>query len=448
MLPNQPLALHSSRALYPDSFSSWNRTSRDFNPSSDIQYILDPNHPHSPSPHLPAPTSSSYLSHLLHSDTRRYPEYTARPNFPPIHLHQQQQPPAQQQQQQQQQQPQSSYHHSSEEAGSPSSATPSPSIAPESSSFLSHYGTTSQPQPIHHLSRHPTSPSFALHPIAHAPYERARSFAESYPTSSNYMSSSYPTANFSYNLQSSSPMPINRSSYTATSSMSTGNVQDASSATPRVDHLSRLSMISYEPYSTSTPAQSSSWPTAEHQQEPPQQQQEQAHHQEEVRHQEHIQQQQQAQEQAQQQQQIQQQVHQQVRQQEVAEAQAHLHQQQRRPSPIEVPKLSGTLAPLTIPTRSPTSPTALLSPTATSPPPSTSGTSSSPQESKTYAFVALPGNAVKKRPRRKYDEIERLYSCSHPGCIKSYGTLNHLNAHITMQRHGQKRSPLGELLFL
>ena len=31
--------------------------------------------------------------------------------------------------------------------------------------------------------------------------------------------------------------------------------------------------------------------------------------------------------------------------------------------------------------------------------------------SKTYSFVALPGNAVKKRPRRRYDEIERLYRC-------------------------------------
>ncbi|PPQ78398.1 hypothetical protein CVT25_011621 [Psilocybe cyanescens] len=60
---------------------------------------------------------------------------------------------------------------------------------------------------------------------------------------------------------------------------------------------------------------------------------------------------------------------------------------------------------------------------------------------KTYSFVALPGNAVKKRPRRRYDEIERLYLCSWPDCNKSYGTLNHLNAHVTMQKHGQKRSP-------
>ncbi|OSX64004.1 hypothetical protein POSPLADRAFT_1073706 [Postia placenta MAD-698-R-SB12] len=60
---------------------------------------------------------------------------------------------------------------------------------------------------------------------------------------------------------------------------------------------------------------------------------------------------------------------------------------------------------------------------------------------KTYSFVSLPGNAVKKRPRRRYDEIERLYQCSWPNCTKAYGTLNHLNAHVTMQKHGPKRTP-------
>ena len=64
-----------------------------------------------------------------------------------------------------------------------------------------------------------------------------------------------------------------------------------------------------------------------------------------------------------------------------------------------------------------------------------------PAVSKTYSFVSLPGNAVRKRPRRRYDEIERLYHCSWSGCTKSYGTLNHLNAHIVMQRHGNKRTP-------
>ncbi|KAI6149445.1 hypothetical protein BKA82DRAFT_4129212 [Pisolithus tinctorius] len=65
----------------------------------------------------------------------------------------------------------------------------------------------------------------------------------------------------------------------------------------------------------------------------------------------------------------------------------------------------------------------------------------SPPSSKQYSFVSLPGNAVKKRPRRRYDEIERLYQCSWPNCTKAYGTLNHLNAHVTMQKHGPKRSP-------
>jgi hypothetical protein len=65
--------------------------------------------------------------------------------------------------------------------------------------------------------------------------------------------------------------------------------------------------------------------------------------------------------------------------------------------------------------------------------------------SKTYSFVSLPGNAVRKRPRRRYDEIERLYHCSWTGCTKSYGTLNHLNAHIVMERHGSKRTPTGEV---
>ncbi|EJD07300.1 uncharacterized protein FOMMEDRAFT_69606, partial [Fomitiporia mediterranea MF3/22] len=61
--------------------------------------------------------------------------------------------------------------------------------------------------------------------------------------------------------------------------------------------------------------------------------------------------------------------------------------------------------------------------------------------SKTYSFVSLPGNTVRKRPRRRYDEIERLYSCNFPGCTKAYGTLNHLNAHVNMQKHGPKRHP-------
>jgi hypothetical protein len=78
------------------------------------------------------------------------------------------------------------------------------------------------------------------------------------------------------------------------------------------------------------------------------------------------------------------------------------------------------------------------------------GSSHSPTDAadrKNYSFIALPGNAVKKRPRRRYDEIERLYQCSWPDCTKAYGTLNHLNAHVTMQKHGSKRSPAGSSTF-
>lgn len=45
----------------------------------------------------------------------------------------------------------------------------------------------------------------------------------------------------------------------------------------------------------------------------------------------------------------------------------------------------------------------------------------------------------RKRKRRKYCEINRIYKCEHPGCDKAYGTLNHLNFHIQLQKHGPKR---------
>lgn len=35
----------------------------------------------------------------------------------------------------------------------------------------------------------------------------------------------------------------------------------------------------------------------------------------------------------------------------------------------------------------------------------------------------------------------RLYHCNHEDCTKAYGTLNHLNAHVAMQKHGAKRTP-------
>lgn len=39
-----------------------------------------------------------------------------------------------------------------------------------------------------------------------------------------------------------------------------------------------------------------------------------------------------------------------------------------------------------------------------------------------------------------------MYKCGWNGCEKAYGTLNHLNAHVTMQSHGQKRTPEGNYI--
>ena len=39
-----------------------------------------------------------------------------------------------------------------------------------------------------------------------------------------------------------------------------------------------------------------------------------------------------------------------------------------------------------------------------------------------------------------------MYKCGWNGCEKAYGTLNHLNAHVTMQSHGAKRTPEGKLI--
>ncbi len=60
--------------------------------------------------------------------------------------------------------------------------------------------------------------------------------------------------------------------------------------------------------------------------------------------------------------------------------------------------------------------------------------------------MPIPGAQQHKRPRRRYEEIERMYKCGWQGCEKAYGTLNHLNAHVTMQSHGQKRTPEGKLV--
>ncbi|KAK5653153.1 hypothetical protein OQA88_9252 [Cercophora sp. LCS_1] len=64
-----------------------------------------------------------------------------------------------------------------------------------------------------------------------------------------------------------------------------------------------------------------------------------------------------------------------------------------------------------------------------------------PRHNQVYSFVPIPGAQQHKRPRRRYEEIERMYKCGWNGCEKAYGTLNHLNAHVTMQAHGTKRTP-------
>ncbi|KAK2759428.1 hypothetical protein FQN54_002906 [Arachnomyces sp. PD_36] len=67
-----------------------------------------------------------------------------------------------------------------------------------------------------------------------------------------------------------------------------------------------------------------------------------------------------------------------------------------------------------------------------------------PRPGQVYSFVPIPGAQQHKRPRRRYEEIERMYKCGWNGCEKAYGTLNHLNAHVTMQSHGAKRTPEGK----
>ncbi|KAI8637062.1 hypothetical protein BD408DRAFT_354459 [Parasitella parasitica] len=63
-------------------------------------------------------------------------------------------------------------------------------------------------------------------------------------------------------------------------------------------------------------------------------------------------------------------------------------------------------------------------------------------QQKVYSFVPLDVISQQKRHRKKFNEVERLYSCTYLNCTKAYGTLNHLNAHVTMQGHGPKRMPI------
>ncbi|RNJ52695.1 hypothetical protein D7B24_003064 [Verticillium nonalfalfae] len=74
-------------------------------------------------------------------------------------------------------------------------------------------------------------------------------------------------------------------------------------------------------------------------------------------------------------------------------------------------------------------------------PPTPSSAPPNGRPTQVYSFVPIPGAQQHKRPRRRYEEIERMYKCGWQGCEKAYGTLNHLNAHVTMQSHGTKRTP-------
>ncbi|KAI5967814.1 uncharacterized protein KGF55_000046 [Candida pseudojiufengensis] len=45
-----------------------------------------------------------------------------------------------------------------------------------------------------------------------------------------------------------------------------------------------------------------------------------------------------------------------------------------------------------------------------------------------------------RRFRRRYNQINRRFPCSYPNCMKSYGSLNHLNTHIVSKKHGHRKA--------
>ncbi|KAF6008779.1 hypothetical protein HII12_004007 [Brettanomyces bruxellensis] len=64
-----------------------------------------------------------------------------------------------------------------------------------------------------------------------------------------------------------------------------------------------------------------------------------------------------------------------------------------------------------------------------------------PQDYAVRGAQMFPVVRPKKRKRKKYNEVERFYKCNYKNCTKAYGTLNHLNCHIMLQKHGKKRLP-------
>lgn len=62
--------------------------------------------------------------------------------------------------------------------------------------------------------------------------------------------------------------------------------------------------------------------------------------------------------------------------------------------------------------------------------------------SKQDLHTHVPPEKKSRRFRRRYNQIVRKYPCSFPGCLKSYGSLNHLNTHIVTKKHGPRKSKL------
>jgi hypothetical protein len=72
---------------------------------------------------------------------------------------------------------------------------------------------------------------------------------------------------------------------------------------------------------------------------------------------------------------------------------------------------------------------------------------SSPSERASSDRSASPRDAQSwnssNRRRKRAEEIHRPYVCGWDGCNKAYGRLNHLNTHIAIHRHGQRKTGMG-----
>lgn len=62
-----------------------------------------------------------------------------------------------------------------------------------------------------------------------------------------------------------------------------------------------------------------------------------------------------------------------------------------------------------------------------------------PSLSTVRSLVPADSMGQQKRLRQRCEETEKMYKCGWHGCEKAYGTLSHLNGHVTMQSHGPKR---------